>query len=96
MLAELGRAYAFAGRRSDAVRVLGELEALQKKGRGSWGAQAVVHASHNEADEAFDALEKSLEEREWWVFFLKVHPDFDNLRSDPRFPELVRRTGLTP
>ncbi|HAF22790.1 MAG TPA: hypothetical protein DCK93_07720, partial [Blastocatellia bacterium] len=46
-----------------------------------------------ERDQAFVWLEKAYDERvhmEW----LKVSPEWDNLRSDPRFPELVRRVGL--
>ncbi len=47
-------------------------------------------------DEAFDALERTYQERHSWLGELKVEPAWDNLRSDPRFADLVRRVGLEP
>jgi DNA-binding winged helix-turn-helix (wHTH) protein/TolB-like protein/Tfp pilus assembly protein PilF len=90
----LGQAYALTGRRADALKAISELEKLQ--GRDPWGGEAIVYAGLGDKDRAFDCLDKSVEEHEWWAFFLKVDPGFDSLRSDPRFDELIRRTGLTP
>jgi TolB-like protein/predicted Ser/Thr protein kinase len=45
-------------------------------------------------DEAFQFLEKSLNERRG-IVFLKVDPQFDNVRSDPRYLDLLKRVGLT-
>ncbi|MGH7703990.1 MAG: TPR end-of-group domain-containing protein, partial [Gemmatimonadales bacterium] len=39
-------------------------------------------------------LQKSYEERSPWLTFIKADPDFENLRSDPRFTELAKRMGL--
>ncbi|MEZ5426208.1 MAG: winged helix-turn-helix domain-containing protein [Pyrinomonadaceae bacterium] len=42
---------------------------------------------------ALDWLEKSFEHRDRWVINLKYNPQFDPVRSDPRFVDLVRRIG---
>jgi eukaryotic-like serine/threonine-protein kinase len=47
-----------------------------------------------EKDQAFEYLNKAVEEHEWAVIMLNVEPTLDSLRSDPRFAELVRRVGL--
>jgi hypothetical protein len=57
--------------------------------------RALVHAALGEADEAFEWLEKALEERCWVLVFLKVDPAYENLRSDPRFDALTERIGLS-
>ncbi len=44
-------------------------------------------------DEAFGLLEKAYAERVG-IVFLKIEPQLDNLRSDPRYADLLRRTGL--
>lgn len=93
----LGHVYARAGRREEALRTLQEVKRLLEQGRrNDWGAQAVIHAGLGEHDPAFLLLEKSLQEKEWWCSALKVNPLFDPLRPDPRFADLVRRTGLAP
>jgi TolB-like protein/Tfp pilus assembly protein PilF len=52
---------------------------------------AVLHAQLGRKDEAFAWLEKAFEERQPWLGLLKVDPQFEPLRSDPRFGEMVRR-----
>ena len=47
-------------------------------------------------DRAFQWLGKAVEERGENVIWLKNDPLFDSLRSDPRFPDLLRRLNLTP
>ena len=39
-------------------------------------------------------LEQAYKEQSNILQFLKVHPFFDPIRSDPRFADLVRRVGL--
>ncbi|HEX3558854.1 MAG TPA: tetratricopeptide repeat protein [Pyrinomonadaceae bacterium] len=94
MWGRLGQAYALAGRRADASKAISELEKLQ--GHDPLGGEALVYAGLGDKDRAFDCLDKAVEGHEWWAFFVKVEPGFDSLRSDPRFDELIRRTGLTP
>jgi eukaryotic-like serine/threonine-protein kinase len=46
-------------------------------------------------DEAFRLLETAYAERTG-IVFLKIEPQLDNIRSDPRYADLLRRTGLAP
>lgn len=56
---------------------------------------AWVLAALGSKDEAFAALEKSLESREQpSLIFLKVDPRFDSLRGDPRFDQLLKKIGF--
>ena len=47
-----------------------------------------------EKDKAFQFLEAAYQERASLLIFLGVRPTFGNLRSDPRFADLLRRMGL--
>lgn len=57
-------------------------------------AFAVFYIDLGEKDKAFEWLEKAYAEREPWLSNLKVDPQFDSIRSDPRFKDLVRRVGI--
>jgi hypothetical protein len=52
---------------------------------------AVLHAQLGQNDEAFAWLEKAFVERQPWLGQLQFDPQFESLRSDPRFADLVRR-----
>jgi TolB-like protein/DNA-binding winged helix-turn-helix (wHTH) protein/Tfp pilus assembly protein PilF len=55
---------------------------------------AGLQATLGNKDKAFSWLAKADTERSSKLLDLKVDPDFDNLRGDPRFTELSRRIGL--
>ncbi len=94
--AELGNAYAVAGRRREALEVLDELTALSKRSYFSPYLKASVYAGLGDKDRAFAWLEQAYEKRDPWLSNIKVEPAFDPLHSDPRFAELERRIGLPP
>jgi serine/threonine-protein kinase len=55
---------------------------------------AGVLARLGESERALAELEKAYQEGLFDLLFLRVSPEFDGLRGDPRFQDLVRRTGL--
>lgn len=57
---------------------------------------AYANIAQGKRDEAFKLLEDSYQERVFWITLIKVDPELDPVRSDPRFQDLVRRMGLPP
>jgi len=90
----LVRAYAHAGRRDDALRLLEELKSRKQKGFVPAGAFVNAYLGLGENDRALDWLEQAYEERSGVIMWLKVHPYYDPIRSDPRFANLMGRVGL--
>lgn len=52
---------------------------------------ASIYARLNQRDEAFESLNKAIDTGESNLFGLKVSAEWDNLRDDPRFAEILRR-----
>lgn len=94
VLADLGVAYAVAGRSSDARAVLAELDALSAARYVSPFDRASIHAALSENDLAFAWLERAYADRSSQLAFLKTATTLANVRSDPRFAVLVKRVGL--
>ncbi len=88
------RAYAQAGRRSDAIRLLTELKRRSKEGYIPAAAFVNAYLGLGDNEQAFYWLEQAYKEQSNILQFLKTHPYFDPIRGDPRFAELVRRVGL--
>ena len=55
---------------------------------------AQLYARLGDKDRAFENLEKTYREGGHNIAFLKVEPELDDLRSDPRFTDQLRRVGL--
>ncbi len=92
--AVLGMAYAADGQRAEAEKVLSEMN--QKAGRG-WVpsyAFAEIYAGLRDKSQTLGALEESYEERAWFLTYLNTAPEFDFIRSDPRFQALLRRMNF--
>ncbi len=96
LLATLGYAYARAGDRPEAERILAELQGLSKRQYVSPYSTALVHLGLGDIDATFAWLEQSLALREDALVSLRVNPRLDPLRPDPRFGSLLARIGLPP
>jgi TolB-like protein/Flp pilus assembly protein TadD len=90
----LVRAYAHAGRRADALRVLENLKTRRLKGYVPAAAFVNAYLGLGDNEQAFVWLEQAFKEKSNILQFVKTHPFFDPIRSDPRFVELERRVGL--
>jgi TolB-like protein/Tfp pilus assembly protein PilF len=90
----LVRAYAHAGRRAEALRLLDELKRRQQKGYVPTAAFVNAYLGLGDNEQAFAWLERAYKEHSMILQYIKVHPFFDPLRGDPRFADLVRRVGL--
>jgi len=94
-LAGLGYANAVTGRRAEAQKLLDQLNQLSKQEYVPAVFRAQIYAGLGEKDQAFEWLEKSYEDRSIAnLAEIKVDPQFDPLRSDPRFQDLLRRMNL--
>jgi eukaryotic-like serine/threonine-protein kinase len=92
----LALAYALAGQRDEAQKLLKQ---LQEEGRHKYVSPyniAKIYLGLGEKDQAFVWLEKAIVEREGNLTDPGLHVDavFDSLHSDPRFANLLRRMGL--
>jgi pentatricopeptide repeat protein len=88
------RAYAHAGRRTEALRLLDELKRRQQKGYVPTAAFVNAYLGLGDKERAIAWLEQAYKEQSMIMQYIKVHPFFDPLRGDPRFADLVRRVGL--
>ena len=94
-LARLAVGHALAGHGEEARTILNRLTLLVRERKYvSPHDIAMIHAALNETDHAFAWMERALEERSVWLGYLNVEPQWDSLRSDPRFQGLLRRIGL--
>ncbi len=93
-LAALGHAFAASGRRDEALRTLKELERMSEGRYVSPLDFAILYAGLGDKERTLEQLERAAEDRVGWLINLGVEPRFDALRSEPRFQDLLRRTGL--
>ena len=92
--ASLAYAYALAGRKDDARRILADLKQRSSRQFISPCVLAIVHAGLGEKDEAFASLERAYSGRDFMLTLLKIEPTYDRLRDDPRYTDLMRRVGF--
>jgi tetratricopeptide (TPR) repeat protein len=90
----LAYAYSAAGKRSEARKLLDDLEQESKNKYVASAPVAIAYIGIGERDRAIELLEKAYKERLWEMAMLKTNPVFDPLRSDPRFERLMQRVGL--
>jgi eukaryotic-like serine/threonine-protein kinase len=93
--AGLAHAYAATGQRANAEKILHDFLQKSKTSYVSPYMIGTVYAGLGDKNKAFEFLEKAYQERSPDIpYFLKADLRIDNLRSDPRFQDLLRRVGL--
>jgi serine/threonine-protein kinase len=93
----LAYAYAMAGRRNEALKILNEQKKLAEQRYVSPYNFAIIFTGLGDKDQAFEYLTKAVDEHVRLIAReIKVRPRFDSLRSDPRYPLLLRRMNLQP
>ena len=92
-LSALGAAYAAAGMDEQTREVLREVEALSAQTYSPPYLLSLLHCNRGDKEQAFALLERARTIGDAWIAWLGAEPQFDLLRDDPRFGELLRLTG---
>jgi TolB-like protein/Flp pilus assembly protein TadD len=92
----LGHAYALAGRRGEARRMLDRLIGTDPAGHACVKSIVGVLAGLGDFDRAFEWIDRGIAERDGGLLSSRVSPPFVPLFADPRFEAVMRRIGLPP
>ena len=91
-LAMLGQAYARAGNKAEAQKILARLNEEAKSRHVAPYAWALLYLGLGDKNRALDELETAYQQGDTnYLFVLKVDPLFDDLRGNPRFEALVQK-----
>ncbi len=90
----LGMAYAVSGQRDKAEELLIDLEEKSKEKYISPVGAALIHLGLGQVDKFREWTEEALEYRDVTMPHLKVFPEFDSVRSEPWFQEILKRMRL--
>lgn len=93
-LAYLGMAFGLWGKPDQARAALRRLETSCGGGRVPSIFAAFIHAGLGQNGMAIDLIEKAFDEHDAFVLWLRVSPDWDSLRSEVRFQQLLCRLNL--
>jgi len=94
-LVALAHADRAMGNKTEAMKILRDLEQKAKASSASPSRMAAIYAGLDQNDKAFEFLEKAYSERSFDLpGELIADSMLDSLRSDPRFQNLLRRVGL--
>jgi tetratricopeptide (TPR) repeat protein len=90
VLETLGTAYARAGFRQNAEKIILELNTVPRDKAYITFYQALIYASLDQPDKAFTLLEAGYTSWDYPPLILAFDPRFDSLRSDDRYTKLLK------
>jgi TolB-like protein/Flp pilus assembly protein TadD len=89
-----GIAYAKAGRRQDAEKIINRFREIAKTEYVMSYHLALIYSALGDKDKAIAELETAFNEHDYLLPRIKVEPFLDPLRNDPRFVDIVRRLNF--
>jgi serine/threonine-protein kinase len=93
-LGDMGYVYAASGKRAEAVAVIKELEAKYARKKAIGQYIAAVYVGLGDKNEAFEWLEKDFQARTGKLTEIRWQLQFEPLRDDARYKDLIKRIGL--
>ena len=94
MVSALAYAYGRSGNQAEAERWLADLQGRSKTEYVSPYYFAIACIGLGRRDQAIDWLQKAFADRSNGLVFLKVEPELDDLRNDPRFVALQQKLSF--
>lgn len=94
ILGALGHTFAVSGDKTKALELIRRLVILSKQRFVPGLYPAAIYSGLDDKDGAIRWLTKAVEDRSDYCLFLPLEPEAENLRTDPRFKQLVRQIGL--
>lgn len=94
ILGSLGRTLALAGKREEAIQILGELEETATQRYISPFELALIYFALERTEEGFEYLTRAYQDRCFELATIKIDPRFESIHTDPRFVALTRQIGL--
>jgi TolB-like protein len=83
-----------SGQRAEALEILNELKAEAADGNVSAFSVAQVYAALGDKEEALTWMERTIADRWHQSYQFAILPEFDDLRTDPRFKAILKRANL--
>jgi len=93
-LSSLGYLYSMSGKKTEAEKILRELEAISKKQTVIPAIFIHIYIGLKDKKKAMEWMEKNFNERQPALIVLGIEPTYDFLRDEPRFQEMLRELNL--
>ena len=93
---DLAYIYAVTGKRNEALQLVEKLKAIPESARIKGNFLAFVYAGLGDLDECFRWLDYAVGKREIFIGWFRRYPLLENVRSDKRFAEFLKRAHLPP
>lgn len=85
----LGIVLAQDGQTEESIEILNNLQESREKNNISPLGIALIYTYLGDYDNAFKHLEEAIKYKDQWIVSLKYGPEYDPLRSDPRFDVII-------
>jgi adenylate cyclase len=95
-LGSLGFVLGRAGNQAEAVQILGQLNEYEKRGYAVRVEKALVYCGLGDRNKTLESLEEAWRQGDGGLDDLGADPFWKDLRTEPRFQELVRKIRSTP